>query len=117
MLLPHVAKRLKSLTLLGTYNAQAPYLLRTITPDGVLPMLRSLSIHLHTSRHSKVVVCEGNRWREDEEGLITESSKRKAERWFDGNYLMSVAKAAPRLQELHLSGMSRDTLVRPFIRV
>ena len=112
MLLPHVAKRLKSLTLLATCNAQAPYLLRTIVPDGVLPMLRSLSIHLLSSSHAKYVIREGNRWREDEEGRITEASKRKARRWFDGNYLTSVAKATPRLQELHLSGASSDTLVR-----
>lgn len=109
ILLPYVAKRLKSLTLFKTYNAQAPYLLRTVVPNGVLPSLRSLSIHLITSSHAKDVIREGNRWRE-EEGRVTEASKRNAGRWFDGNYLMSVAKATPHLRELHLSGTSRDTL-------
>jgi len=119
--LPHVAKRLKRLTLFNTHNAQGPYLLRAITPDGILPVLRSLSIHLltlpqsitinmltpHASRDS---VLEGNRWREDEMGNVTKTSKSKAQRRFDGNYIMSISNAAPHLEELELSGTSEDTL-------
>jgi hypothetical protein len=97
---------------MNTCNAQAPYLLRAVVPDGILPMLRSLTIHILEPGHAYIL--EGNRWREDEEGRITETGEKEAQRWFDGNYLTSVAKAAPRLQELYLSGNSSETLVRDY---
>jgi len=110
VILPHASKRLKRLSLFNTHNAQALYLLRAVTPDGVLPNLQSLSVHLVTSADSRLVALEGNRWREDEKGRITEASKKQAKKWFDGNYIMSINKAAPRLEELELSGTSRDSL-------
>ena len=123
VILPYAANRLESLILFSTYNAQAPYLLRAVTPDGTLPTLRSLSIHLLTypqsvsiniltAKHLWDTVLEGNRWREDERGNVTSANINKAQRWFDGNYIMSISKAAPNLEELELSGTSRDTLVR-----
>lgn len=111
VIIPHAAKRLERLMLLDTHNAQAPYLLRAVAPEGVLPALRSLTVELLTWSHPTIVKGEGNRWREDEGGRVTQTSKRRTARWFDGNYIMSISKAAPNLEELELSGTSCDTLV------
>jgi hypothetical protein len=81
-------------------------------PGGVLPALRSLSIHLWTSQLPYHTVAVGSRWREDNKGHITEATEGPAEQWFDGGYLLSVAKAAPNLRELELFGESRDPIVR-----
>ena len=109
VLLPHVSKKLIRLSLLYTYNAQGPYLLRSAVPEGVLLALRSLSICLDSGNSSKP--REGHRWREDENGCVSEADARKPSRKFDGNYIMSISKAAPNLEELELIGPSDDTLV------
>lgn len=111
MLLPHVTKGLKRLTLFKTYNGQALYLLRSIVPGGVLPQLRSLTVDLRTSCHAEAITREGSRWVETKEGVVTEMDEDYADRWFDHNYLMTLSKAAPHLQELHLSGTSSDHIV------
>ena len=41
---------------------------------------------------------------------MSEADARKPARKFDGNYIMSLSKAAPNLEELELMGMSDDTL-------
>jgi hypothetical protein len=43
-----------------------------------------------------------------------EADFKKPRRDFDGNYIMSIAKAAPNLEELELMGRSNDTIVRLF---
>ncbi|KAG6835358.1 hypothetical protein H0H93_002193 [Arthromyces matolae] len=108
-ILPYVAQSLVSLCLLDTYNAQASYLLRTVAPGGTLPALRSLGIHRRQSGNSPKPF-EGHRWREDANGVVTEVPLKNAARRFDGNYLMSVARAAPDLEELELMGDSDDTI-------
>ena len=40
---------------------------------------------------------------------------KKPARKFDGNYIMSISKAAPNLEELELMGTSDDTLVSLFL--
>jgi hypothetical protein len=97
------------LSLLDTYNAQGPYLLRAAVPDGVLLALRSLSIHRYSENSHKP--REGHRWREDENGGVSQANVRKPSRQFDGNYIMSLSKAAPNLEELELMGTSDDSLV------
>jgi hypothetical protein len=57
------------------------------------------------------VTFEGNRWYEDGDGRISEVSKRKAIRYFDANYLATLAKAVPELEELELVGQSNDGIV------
>ena len=109
ILLPHVSKSLIRLSLLNTYNAQGPYLLRVLVPGGIIPTLRSLSIH-HDSGNS-LKPREGHRWRENEIGHVSQSNVNKPSREFDGNYIMSISKAAPNLEELELMGSSDDTLV------
>ena len=41
---------------------------------------------------------------------MSEADARKPARKFDGDYIMSLSKAAPNLEELELMGMSDDTL-------
>ncbi|KAG6855981.1 hypothetical protein H0H87_008694 [Tephrocybe sp. NHM501043] len=111
ILLPHVANQLVSLYLLETYNAQAPYLLRAVPEYGRLPALSSLGIHRTSGNSNNNRKYEGHRWREDENGAVMEIDPRaNATRRFDGNYLMSIAKAAPNLEELELMGDSDDTI-------
>ena len=110
-LLPHVFSQLVSLTLVETINAQALYLLRVITPGGILPHLRSLGIHLITSSHSNYSGAEGNRYYEDDEGHVLETSKLKALRCFNTNYLLILAKAVPGVEELELLGYSDMEIV------
>ena len=96
------------LSLLYTCNAQGPYLLRAVVPEGVLLALRSLSIH-RDPRNSPIL--QGHLWREDENGGVSQADARRPSRQFDGNYIMSISKAAPNLEELELNGTSDDSLV------
>ena len=82
--------------------------MRVVAQDGVLPALRSLGIQLD-SRNSPDP-REGDQWREDEDGNVTEADAERLARPFDGNYIMSLSKAAPNLEELELMGASDDTL-------
>jgi hypothetical protein len=115
VLLPRASKMLIRLSLLDTYNAQGPYLLRAAVPEGVFLALRSLSIHRDSGNSSKS--REGHRWREDENGVVSQADVKKPSRQFDGNYIMSISKAAPNLEELELMGTSDDTLVSPLLFV
>ncbi|KAF8963429.1 hypothetical protein BDZ97DRAFT_1919861 [Flammula alnicola] len=92
----------------GNYNAQGPYLLRVVAQNGILPALRSLGIHRESGNSPKP--REGHRWREDENGDMSEADAKRPARQFDGNYIMSLSKAAPNLEELELMGTSDDTL-------
>ena len=109
-LIPHVSASLVSLCLIETYNAQRSYIPRKVTPEGRLPVLRSLGIHLESGNSPKP--CPGHRWREDEKGVATEADVKKPRQRFDGNYIMSIAKAAMNFEELELMKASDDTLVR-----
>ncbi|KIM36808.1 hypothetical protein M413DRAFT_31425 [Hebeloma cylindrosporum] len=72
VLLPRVSNSLIKLCLWETYNAQGPYLLRVVSPGGVLPALRSLGIHRDSGNSTKP--REGHRWRENENGDVSEDS-------------------------------------------
>jgi hypothetical protein len=109
VLVPGASKMLIRLSLFGTYNSQGPYLLRAAVPGGVLLALRSLSIHRESGNSPKP--REGHRWREDENGNVSQANVKTPRREFDGNYIMSISKAAPNLEELGLIGTSNDTLV------
>lgn len=110
-LLPGASKMLIRLSLLDTYNAQGPYLLRAVVPEGVLLALRSLSIHRDSGNSHGPKPREGHQWREDENGGVSQANAKKPSRQFDGNYIMSISKAASNLEELELMGTSDDTLV------
>ncbi|KAF8954053.1 hypothetical protein BDZ97DRAFT_1928947 [Flammula alnicola] len=108
VLLPQVSNTLIRLSLWKTYNAQGPYLLRVVAQNGILPALRSLGIQRESGNSPKP--REGHRWREDENGDVSEADAKRPARQFDGNYIMSLSKAAPNLEELELTGTSDDTL-------
>ncbi|KAF8963403.1 hypothetical protein BDZ97DRAFT_1661726 [Flammula alnicola] len=108
VLLPQVSNALIRLSLWETYNAQGPYLLRVVAQNEILPALRSLGIQRESGNSPKP--REGHRWREDENGVVSEADAKRPARQFDGNYIMSLSKAAPNLEELELTGTSDDTL-------
>ena len=108
VLLPQASKTLIRLSLLDAHYAQGPYLLRKATPEGVFPALRSLGICRNSFYLPKP--RKGDQWREDENGEVSHLDAEKP-REFDGNYIMSISKAAPNLEELELMGTSDDTLV------
>ena len=100
------------LNLLDTYNAQGPYLLRAVVPEGVLLALRSLSI-LHNTK-SRPESPEGHRWREDENGCVSQAAVTKRSNQIDRNYIMSILNAAPNLEELELMRIYDNILVSLF---
>jgi hypothetical protein len=100
VLLSHVSSTLIRLTLRATYNAQGPYLLRVVAQNGILPALRSLGIELYSGNSLKP--REGHKWREDDNGNVWEADAKRPARLYDGNYILSLSKAAPNLEELEL---------------
>jgi hypothetical protein len=115
-LLPYVFSRLVSLTLVDTINAQALYLLRVVTPGGILPRLRSLGIQLIASSDSSHDVrLEGNQYYGDHKGRVLETNgTRGTSRYFDANYLAILAKAVSGIEELELLGHSKISIVSFF---
>jgi len=111
MLMPILGDQLVNLTILKSINAQVPYLLRSVLPNG-LGSLRSLGIHQEATKHSKEILREGGQWHEDEHGNIREISisKRKAARFFDAPYIMSLARGAPNLEDLELIGSCKPPI-------
>jgi hypothetical protein len=103
--------QLVNLTVTKTINAQVPYLLRTLLPHPLL-FLRSLGIDQGASNHHQEVTREGALWREDEDGNVTKTSKRKAKSFIDSIYITSLARCAPNLEELGLDGACRLPIVR-----
>ena len=53
-------------------------ILRNVTPEGKLPALRSLLIHLESGNSPKS--CPGHRWRENENGVAAEEATTKVRR-------------------------------------
>lgn len=107
--MPYVSTSLIRLCLWETYNAQAPYLLRAVAQNGILPALRSLGIERDSGNSPKP--REGHRWREDDNGNVSEADAKRPTRQYDGNYILSLSKAAPNLEELELKGTLDDTIV------
>jgi hypothetical protein len=108
-LVPLLGDQLINLTVTSSINAQVPYLLRSVLPNG-LASLRSLGIVQRASKHSQEVGLEGGRWREDEEGVVSEVSKRQAAKAFDTAYIMAIARGAPNLEELEFVGKYQPPL-------
>jgi len=100
---PVIGEQLVSLTVTASYNAQVPYLLRSVLPNG-LPSLRSLGIHQYSGKGSRDFFQEDARWEEDEHGNVGESSKRKMAQSFNAAYMISLARGAPNIEELELTG-------------
>lgn len=99
------------MTISSSINAQVPFLLRSVLPNG-LASLRSLGIYQRGSNHTREIIWEGSRWHEDEDGNISEVSKKKSATLIDASYIISLARGAPNLQELELIGESKPPIVR-----
>ena len=94
-----ILSQLFSLMVYSTINAQLPYLLRAVLPDG-LPHLKSLNIGQKPSNIGKNVNIEGALWYETEDGKFFEAKVRKARRAVLDGYIPSVARGAPNLEEI-----------------
>ncbi|KAF8188118.1 hypothetical protein BJ912DRAFT_969248 [Pholiota molesta] len=104
-----ILPQLISLAFVQSHNAQVPYLLRAVLPNG-LPQLKSLEIYEFPvnwdDRHS----MEGVQWYETSDGKFHVEQKRKTmlkEVDFPlKGYMHSIVKGAPNLEELALYGMT-----------
>jgi hypothetical protein len=90
-----------SLTVYGSINAQIPYLLRSVLPNG-LPNLKSLGIVQLPSNSGENVNLEGALWYETEDGRFREAKLEKAGRDVLNGYIHSIARTAPNLEEIGL---------------
>ena len=79
-----------------------------------MAQLRSLGVQLVSSLHSGYLALEGSTWYEDGNGHISRRRPRDAmsTRYFDANYVTTLYKAAPNLDELELIGPSNGNIVR-----
>jgi hypothetical protein len=89
--------QLVNLTILYCGNVQAPYLLRSVLPNG-LASLRSLGIYQHDNWH-RGVPSEIRRWRDEHVGELIDWKTVEA---FNSTYLRFIAWGAPNLEELEL---------------
>lgn len=96
--------QLVSLSIHRSINAQIPYLLRFILPKG-LPNLRSLEIDQMPSSEKFIRDLEGAMWHETSDGEFrTEKGRLKAWKGMHEDYMPSIAKATPNIEELGLKG-------------
>ncbi|KDR76878.1 hypothetical protein GALMADRAFT_225049 [Galerina marginata CBS 339.88] len=104
--LAHILGQLTSLSIEKSINAQVPYLLRVVIPEG-LPRLKSLEIVQVSASFSHFSLFVGATWYEtaDASGIFHEGSDlEQAGRDFTGDYIYSITKGAPNLEELALHG-------------
>jgi hypothetical protein len=98
-----VSRQLITLDIHNSINAQATCALRTLSPGGVLPQLRSLGIHTRPSSSSFDLELPGSGWDEytsyDNKGHLSTKA-----RFIDASYVLSVFNAAPNLEELEMIG-------------
>ncbi|KJA25229.1 hypothetical protein HYPSUDRAFT_418319 [Hypholoma sublateritium FD-334 SS-4] len=113
-----ILAQLLSLCIHGSVNAQVPFLLRFTLPDG-LPYLKSLDIGQFPRRESanyRNIDVEGSTiWYEDaDDGMLRAYTPEQPRTIFD-NYMHSIVRAAPRLEELGFHGA--DSPLADFIAV
>ncbi|TFK26224.1 hypothetical protein FA15DRAFT_693313 [Coprinopsis marcescibilis] len=106
--LAQLLPQLTALVVYESYNAQVPYLLRSVVPGGVLPNLRSLAIAQEPQKHNSRNREEGCLWHETKDGEIKNLSSRKARQTILDN-IHALARGAPYLEELGFTS-SRVTL-------
>ncbi len=101
-----ILHRLQSLSITGSYNAQIPYLLRDVLPDG-LPHLKSLEIQQlpFSDTKQRMRMEKGSMWYEHPDGTFcVAKNEKQAKNTIMGNYLHSIVKGAPNVEELGLHG-------------
>jgi hypothetical protein len=94
--------QLLSLSFRGSINAQIPYLLRSVCPNG-LPKLKSLVIGQtpHSSVENKNI--EGSLWYENPDGVFQRGTNKWSRRVSDG-FMHSIVRGAPNLEEIGFHG-------------
>ena len=102
-LLAPILNQLLSLFVCGTINAQVPYLLRSVLPEG-LPNLKSLAIAQLPSASGKNINVEGSLWYESSDGKFHEVKVQKGSRNIFDNFIHSIARGAPNVEELGFHG-------------
>lgn len=137
MLAP-ILHRLTSLSIDNSINAQIPYLLRSVIPTG-LPLLKSLGIRQTPGNLDWISQSEAQKgalWYETEDGVFHVPDPEKMENpqemkeemarfrhsLDEKNYMDSIVKGAPNLEEISLEttfgGMHPLLLlVRPFSKI
>lgn len=103
-----ILKRLISLTIYNTINAQVPYLLRSILPSGLLN-LKSLKISQTPIGNDGLRdEDEGAQWYETELGVFCLAlpgwEVEDASRDVTNGYIHSISRGAPNLEEICLHG-------------
>ena len=94
--------QLRSLCVSESKNAQVPYLLRAVLSGG-LPNLKSLEIHQTPYAERCVRNIEGAMWYETENGdFMQEVRPHKSWRTMRYNYIHSIVRGAPNIEELCL---------------
>jgi hypothetical protein len=98
LLLAPILGQLLSLSISESINAQIPYLLRSVCPNG-LPKLKSLSISqfAHSSVNNKNI--EGSLWYESPDGVFQRGTNKSSRTVFDG-FMHSIVRGAPNLEEI-----------------
>ncbi|KAF9456648.1 hypothetical protein BDZ94DRAFT_1302414 [Collybia nuda] len=104
LLLAPILGRVLSLSIHESINAQIPYLLRTLCSKG-LPNLRSLDIGQAPSSSNKNKSIEGSLWYEDKKGVFQRATNKASRTVFD-NFMHSIVRAAPNLEEIGFHGAS-----------
>lgn len=100
-----------ALSIQQSLNAQVPYLLRCLIPAG-LPNLASLEIDQEWSADRETLNrYEGSRWYETPDGKFhVERRLKNAARTFMDDYIHSIVRGAPNLNELCLHGIPMHPL-------
>ncbi|KJA16423.1 hypothetical protein HYPSUDRAFT_71356 [Hypholoma sublateritium FD-334 SS-4] len=102
--LANILHRLSTLSIIRSTNSQVPYLLRSVLPNG-LPNLKSLEIHQTPGYYSAIPqFAKGVMWHEDENGIF-HTGRPYLNGWnVTENFMHSIARGAPGVQELGLHG-------------
>ena len=98
LLLAPILGQLLSLSIHRSINAQIPYLLRSVCPNG-LPKLKSLGINQipHSSVKNKNI--EGSLWYENPDGVFQRGTNKWSTTFSDG-FMHSIVRGAPNLEEI-----------------
>jgi len=102
LLLAPILGQLLSLSIHRSINAQIPYLLRSVCPNG-LPKLKSLVIGQMSSSSVKNKSIEGGLWYETPDGVFQRGTNKSSRTVFDG-FMHSIVRGAPNLEEIGFYG-------------
>jgi hypothetical protein len=94
--------QLLSLSIYRSVNAQIPYLLRSVCPNG-LPKLKSLGFNQTPHSSVKNEDVEGSLWYESPDGVFQRGTNKWSRHVSDG-FMHSIVRGAPNLEEIGFHG-------------